>query len=129
MLINSKIESSFRAWSPNIALEVRVFVTVFAGLRRRRFTVFWPFEIVIINNITFWSFQPNCMTFPSSNRLPYNLPHSRAEFHLVLSFRILSSRPRRDSNCSRCALIPSVTSRFSLFVVVTRTVPAASNPS
>ena len=105
--MNSGIGSSFRAISPNIARDVCAFVAVFAGRRRRRFTVSLPFETVVINRTTFWSFQANSMTFPSSDKLPYNVPHFKAEFHLVLSFVSPLFSSRLGSVLSRCALVPS----------------------
>lgn len=126
--MNSGIDSSFRTWSPNAALEVRAFVAVLGGRRRRRFTVFRPLSTVVINNIIFWSFQPNSSIFPFSERLPYSLPHFRATFHWVLSSAILGSKSRLGFVCSRCALVPFVASRFSRLVVVVRIVSAALKP-
>ena len=128
MLMNSGIDSSFRTFFSNTALEVRAFVAVFGRRRRRRFTVFRPLLTVVINNITFWSFQPNSNIFSSSERLPYSLPHFRVEFYLVLSSASLRSRPRLGFLCSRCALVPSIAFRFSRLILVVRTVSVAPNP-
>ena len=61
--------------------------------------------------------------------LLYNLPQSKAEFHLVLSLRILSFSSRRGSVCFRYALVLSIAFKFSLFVIIIRIVLAASKPS
>ena len=114
--------------SPKTAREVRAFVAVFAGLRRRRVTVSWGFETVLIKSTTFWSFQANCTTLPLSDRLLYSCPHSRAVFHLILSSRSRLSRPRLDSCDFFWVLVPSLVFISSLDIDVVLTVPTAPNP-
>ena len=127
--MNSGIGSSFRASSPNIAREVRIFIAVLAGRRRSLFTFFRLFETVAINNTTFWSFQANSSTLLFSERQPYSLPHSRATFQVFLSSRSLGSRPRFGSIDVRYTWVPLVASKSSRLIVEVRTVPIAPNPS
>ena len=125
--MNSRIDSSFRTYSSNIALKVRTFIAVLAGRRRRRFIVSRLLSIVIINNTTFWSFQLNSSIPPSFERLLYSVLHFRIAFHLILSSTSLESSSRLGSVCSRYILISFVASRFSRLVVIIRIVLAASN--
>lgn len=127
--MNAGISSTFTLSSPNMAREVRAFVAVFAGLLRRRDMVSRGSETVLMKSNIFWSFQAYCITFLSLERLPYNCPHSKAGFHLVLRSARRWSRPRLGSVDFFWALVPSLASNSSLDVDVALTVPAAPNPS
>lgn len=64
-------------------------------------------DMVLMNRTTFWSFQANFMTLPSSDKLPYSLPYSKVKLHLGLSSESISISPRFESIFSCCALVPS----------------------
>ena len=127
--MNSDIVNSFTFSLSKTAREVRAFVLVFADLLRSLSTVFLSLKIVIINNITFWSFYANVSIWLSDVTLSYKLP----QFNWALNFNFNSDNTGfRSRLCSWGSFFYaekfSFSSIISRLIFVVRTVPAASKP-